>query len=115
MYTTELTASEHSPSATNGASMELESDYRRSSMALAAGAMASLTDGTGGTFFHNRNDLATGLVGLTSVPECVYLLEFSPSIVKPDGTYHRLKVKVDREGVQIQARRGYFAPKPDEK
>jgi VWFA-related protein len=115
LYTTELTASEHSPSAANGASMELESDYRRSGMALAAGAMASLTDGTGGTFFHNRNDLGTGLVGLTSVPECVYLLEFSPSTLKPDGTYHRLKVKVDRDGVQIQARRGYFAPKPDKK
>jgi VWFA-related protein len=84
-------------------------------MALAEGAMASLADGTGGTFFHNRNDLGTGLVGLTSVPECVYLLEFSPSNVKPDGTYHHLKVKVNRDGVQIEARRGYYAPKPDKK
>jgi hypothetical protein len=55
-----------------------QSDYRRSGMALAEGAMASLADGTGGTFFHNRNDLGAGLVGLTAVPECVYLLEFSP-------------------------------------
>jgi VWFA-related protein len=115
LYTTELTASEHSPSAANGASIELQSDYRRSAMTLAEGAMASLTDGTGGTFFHHRNDLGTGLVALTAVPECVYLLEFSPSSAKPDGTYHRLKVKVDRDGVQIQARRGYFAPKPDKK
>jgi VWFA-related protein len=111
LFTTELTASEHSPTG----SVQLQSDYRRSGMALASGAMASLTDGTGGTFFHNRNDLGTGLVGLTAVPECVYLLEFSPSSAKPDGTYHRLKVKVDRDGVQIQARRGYYAPKPDKK
>ena len=119
LYTTELTASEHSPSVANsnqaGGSTQLQSDYRRSAMALAEGAMASLTDGTGGTFFHHRNDLGTGLVALTAVPECVYLLEFSPSSAKPDGTYHRLKVKVDRDGVQIQARRGYFAPKPDKK
>jgi VWFA-related protein len=119
LYTTELEASEHSPSLRDlngsGGSTQLQADYRRSGMALAEGAMASLADGTGGTFFHNRNDLGTGLVGLTSVPECVYLLEFSPSNVKPDGTYHHLKVKVNRDGVQIEARRGYYAPKPDKK
>jgi VWFA-related protein len=77
--------------------------------------MASIADGTGGTFFHNNNDLGAGLAGLTAVPEWVYLLEFSSENVKPDGTYHRLKVKVDREDVQIQARRGYFASKPEKK
>jgi len=117
LYTTELSASEHSPSlrGNSGGSVQLQSDYRRSGMLLAEGTMASLTDGTGGTFFHNRNDLGAGLVGLTEVPECVYLLEFSPDNAKPDGTYHHLKVKVDRDGVQVQARRGYFAPKPDKK
>jgi VWFA-related protein len=119
LYTTELDASEHSPSLRDlngsGGSTQLQADYRRSGMALAEGTMASLADGTGGTFFHNRNDLGEGLVGLTAVPECVYLLEFSPDNVKLDGTYHHLKVKVDRDGVQIQARRGYFAPKPDKK
>jgi VWFA-related protein len=117
LYTTELQANEHSPSLgglnRSGGSVQLQSDYRRSGMALAESSMASLTDGTGGTFFHNRNDLGTGLVGLTSVPECVYLLEFSPSNVKPDGTYHHLKVEVNRDGVQVEARRGYYAPKPD--
>src|ERR1700722_15276319 len=89
LFTPELTASEHSPTG----SVQLQSDYRRSGMALASGAMASLTDGTGGTFFHNRNDLGTGLVGLTAVPECVYLLELSPSSAKPDAPHLLLKVK----------------------
>jgi len=114
LYTTELEASEHS-SSMQGGSVQQQSDYRRSAMALAEGSMASLADGTGGTFFHNRNDLGAGLVGLTTVPECVYLLELSPSNLRPDGTYHRLQVKVDREAVQVRARRGYFAPKPDKK
>jgi hypothetical protein len=42
------------------------------------------------------------------------VLEFSPDVVKPDGAYHRLKVKVDREGMQLQARRGYSAPKQEQ-
>jgi VWFA-related protein len=75
--------------------------------------MAEFADGTGGTYFHNNNDLAGGLQNLTAAPEYVYLLEFSLEHVKPDGAYHRLKVKVDRNGLQLKARRGYFAPMPE--
>jgi hypothetical protein len=46
------------------------------------------------------------------VPEYVYLLEMSLQNVKHDGDYHPLKVKLDQEGLKLQARRGYFAPKP---
>jgi VWFA-related protein len=74
--------------------------------------MAELADGTGGTYFHHNNDLNAGFKGLTAAPECVYLLELSLDGVKQNGSYHRLKVKVDREGAKLQARRGYFIPKP---
>jgi VWFA-related protein len=75
--------------------------------------MAELADGTGGTFFHNSNDLDAGFKALTEAPEVVYLLELPLENVKPDGSYHRLKVKVTRDGLQIQARRGYLVPKPE--
>jgi len=81
-------------------------------MSLNQDVMAELADGTGGTFFHNSNDLQGGLKLLTAAPEYVYLLQFSLDNVKPDGTYHRLRVKVDKEGLHLQARRGYYAPKP---
>jgi VWFA-related protein len=77
--------------------------------------MAELADGTGGTFFHNSNDLAGGFKQLTDAPEVVYVLELSLDGVKADGSYHRLKVKVNREGVELQARHGYSAPQPDKK
>ena len=112
VYTTELTASDKSPSLNAGGSLQLQGDYRRTGMRLSENVMAELADGTGGTFFHGRNDLDAGFRNLSAVPECIYLLELPLDGVKEDGSYHRLKVKVDREGVELQARRGYFVPKP---
>jgi VWFA-related protein len=82
-------------------------------MTRAEGVMSELADGTGGAFFHNSNDLGAGFKNLTEAPEVVYVLELSPDGVKPDGSYHRLKVKVDGEGMRLQARQGYYAPKPE--
>ena len=93
--------------------MQQKSDYTRSEMSLADGAMASLADGTGGTFFHNSNDLDTGFKALAEGPGTVYLLELSLDGVKPDGTYHHIKVKLDRTGLDLNARRGYFMPKQE--
>lgn len=117
LYTTELDASQHSPSFSStsrgGGSVQQQSDYNRTAMSLGEGAMESLADGTGGTFFHNSNDLDAGFKALTEGPETVYLLELSLDSVKPDGTYHRLNVKLDRDGLDLNSRRGYFMPKPE--
>ena len=86
---------------------------RLAAMTRAEGVMSELADGTGGAFFHNSNDLGAGFKSLTDGPEVVYVLELSLDGVKPDGSYHRVKVKVDRKGMQIQARRGYSAPKQE--
>ena len=75
--------------------------------------MAELADGTGGRFFHNSNDLEGGFKSLTEAPEYQYVLEFSPQNVKANGSYHSLKVKVRGNGLKLQARRGYYAPKAE--
>jgi len=82
-------------------------------MALNEDVMAEIADGSGGTYFHNSNDLEAGFKELATAPEYVYVLELSLDNENPDGTYHRLKVKVDRDGLQVHARRGYFSSKPE--
>jgi VWFA-related protein len=90
---------------------QTEAQYRGYSAVLNEDVMAELADGTGGTYFHNSNDLQGGLQELTVVPEYVYLLELSLQKVKADGSYHPLKVKVDKDGLKVAARRGYLAPR----
>jgi VWFA-related protein len=88
---------------------------RLTAMTRAEGVMSELANGTGGAFFHNNNDLGAGFKSLSDAPEVVYVLELSLDGVKPDGSYHRVKVKVDREDMQIHARQGYSAPKQEKK
>lgn len=92
---------------------DFSSGYSREDVSWAEGALSDLADGSGGTFFHNNNDLDAGFKALAEAPGTVYFLELSVGDVKQDGAFHTLKVKVDRVGLQIQARRGYFMPKPE--
>jgi VWFA-related protein len=81
--------------------------------ALAEGdVLGELADGTGGTFFHNNNDLQEGFRQTGATPEFMYVLGFSPQNLKFDGSYHSLKVTAkETKGVSLQARHGYYAPK----
>jgi VWFA-related protein len=108
LYSTNIQAGE------NGPLMDLDerTGHRREMMRANMAVMAELSEGTGGTFFHNNNDLKGGLKSLVAAPEYVYLLEVSLKNVKLNGTYHPLQVKVDQDGVKVQARRGFFAPTP---
>jgi VWFA-related protein len=87
--------------------------FQSESKAADEAVMADLADATGGDYFHNSNDLEGGFQRLTTTPEYTYLLAFSADKVKQDGSFHELKVKVNRQGVKLRARRGYFAPKRD--
>jgi VWFA-related protein len=111
LYTTELQASDRTSGSHN--TDRLLAEYRRVGATQVEDAMTALAEGTGGTFFHNSNDLAGGLAALTAMPEYRYILEVTPAKAKPDGNYHRLQVKLDRSGLQLQARHGYLFPKPE--
>jgi VWFA-related protein len=93
--------------------IRLQAQYLQASRTSSESVMTELADGTGGSYFHNSNNLEAGLSDLFLGPEYLYLLAFSTANVKPNGAYHNLKVKVNQDGVILQARRGYFAPQPE--
>jgi VWFA-related protein len=113
LYTAEIDASQRGGSSWRSLQTGSDSEYHRNVATGSENVMAELADGTGGTYFHNSNDLEGGFRSLAAAPEYLYVLEFSLENVKPDGSYHRLAVKVNQEGLKLQARRGYFAPKPE--
>jgi VWFA-related protein len=113
LYTTEIDASQRGGSSSRSLQTGSDSEYHRNAATGSENVLAELADGTGGTYFHNSNDLEGGFRSLAAAPECLYVLEFSLENVKPDGSYHPLTVKVNQEGLKLQARRGYFAPKPE--
>jgi VWFA-related protein len=107
VYVTEANASDDA----RGRSPGVIGSLRNGAMTHTESVMGELADGTGGSYFHHNNDLDAGFKSLTDAPECIYMLELPLDGVKQNGSYHRLKVKVDRDGLQLQARRGYFVPK----
>jgi VWFA-related protein len=111
LYTTNLESGERGGGSPLAA--RVQNQQRPISMTADEGVMADLADGSGGTYLHNRNNLESGLTTLFSGPKYLYLLAFT--VAKPDGAYHGLKVKVNHDGLNVQARRGYFALKSDSK
>jgi len=89
-----------------------KSMYRVAAQSAQEDVLAQLADGTGGTFFHNRNDVDEGLREAGAAPAMTYLLGFSPQNMKLDGSLHTIKVSfVHKTNYKIQARHGYFAPR----
>ena len=90
----------------------LTEQYQTESATEEGLVLADFADATGGSFFHNRNDLEEGFRQLATAPEYFYVLGFAPQNLKLDGRFHNLKVTLKQpQKLSIQARRGYFAPR----
>jgi VWFA-related protein len=115
LYTTNLDASQRGGDSARDLMTGESLQYHAETMNMSENVMSELANGTGGTFFHNSNDLEGGFKSLAQVPEYVYLLEMSLDKVRPDGAFHHLKVKVSRDNVKVQSRLAYVAPQPPPK
>lgn len=86
--------------------------YRVAAQSAQSEVLRDFADGTGGIFFHNRNDLDEGLKEIGLACPVSYLLGFSPRNMKSDGSYHTLRVALTKkQKYSVQARHGYFAPR----
>src|SRR6266436_426216 len=89
-----------------------KASYRVAAQTAQEDVLAQLADGTGGRFFHNRNDVDEAMREAGAAPALSYLLGFAPQNLKIDGRFHMLKVALtNKQKFEIQARHGYFAPK----
>jgi len=89
-----------------------KSSYRVAAQSAQTDILADFAAGTGGTFFHNRNDLDVALRQAIAAPSTSYVLGFSPQNLKLNGSFHTLKVSLTgKQKFSVQARRGYYAPR----
>ena len=71
---------------------------------------------TGGLVLENRNDLARRASPASPARRAATTSSATlPPNRAADGSFRKIEVKVAREGVIVRARRGYFAPGPDDK
>lgn len=112
LYTPDLLGDISDPAVDTGSTVGYKSSYRIQAQFAQSDILSQLADGTGGTFFHNRNDIDQGLRRAVAAPPLSYLLGFSPQNLKVDGRYHTLKVTLaSKQKFTLQARHGYYAPR----
>jgi VWFA-related protein len=68
-----------------------------------------LADQTDGRAIVNRNDLEGGLKQVVRDSSAYYLLGYNSSKGSSDGKFHEIKVRIRRAGVEVRARKGYWA------
>lgn len=71
--------------------------------------MKILADRTGGRAFYNTNDIQGSIRRAIEDSRLTYVLGYYPSHGAWDGKFREIKVQVNRPGLQLRYRRGYFA------
>jgi VWFA-related protein len=72
-----------------------------------------LADDTGGDVLLDTNNFTDGFQRFVKDNSSYYLLAYAPTVEHRDGKFHPLTVRVNRRGLTVRARRGYYAPDSD--
>jgi len=78
----------------------------------AQNTMNDMAAWTGGRVFLNRNDLAIGMKSSLEDGSVYYTLEYYPDNKQWDGQFRAIKVSVERPGINLRYREGYYAVDP---
>lgn len=112
LYTSDLLGDIANPSSGSSKTAGFKASYRVQAQSEQNRVLDDFASGTGGTFFHNRNDVDEGLREAVAAPPLSYLLGFSPQNMKVDGHFHNLKVTLtNKRKYSMEVRRGYYAPR----
>ncbi len=85
----------------------LETD--REALRASIDSLQILANNTDGRAIVNRNDLAVGMKQIIRDSSGYYLLGYTSAEAPTDGKFHQIKVSVKRKGVDVRARKGYWA------
>ncbi|HUB28071.1 MAG TPA: VWA domain-containing protein [Terracidiphilus sp.] len=72
--------------------------------------MATLSHDTGGKAFFDSNDFAPAFAQVQRDNSEYYAIGFHSSNLARDGKYRKLTIKVNRPGIKLEYRPGYYAP-----
>jgi len=80
--------------------------------------LRSIAEETDGRAIVGRNDLAKGLQQAMQDSTAYYLIGYTSAQAPVDGKFHQIKVQLSaaarRRGLQVRARRGYWAATPED-
>src|SRR5580765_873183 len=76
--------------------------------------LRTIAESTGAEAFVNTNAPERGLRQVVREASAFYLLGYSSARNPLDGKFHKIGVKVKRSGIDVRARRGYWAPSATE-
>ncbi len=72
--------------------------------------MGTLSSDTGGKAFFDSNDFAPAFAQVQRDTSAYYAIGFHSSNPARDGKYRKLTIKINRPGMKIEYRPGYYAP-----
>ena len=64
---------------------------------------------TGGQFIGDTNNIGPKLKQIDEDLNTYYMVNYTPTNANFDGTFRNISVKVNRSGIDVQSRKGYFA------
>jgi VWFA-related protein len=92
-----------------GISENISSTTDRQYLTSTMDSLRIMSEETDGRAIVNRNDLTIAMKQIVRDSSAYYLLGYNSTLAATDGKFHEIKVRVKRSGLQVRARRGYWA------